>query len=80
MREFEVMLRSVKDVQEFVGLSTTMGFPIEVDDGHHRVNGSSFMEMFCLDCTRPLTVTAYCTDAQFEGFLHAAQRFLTGSH
>ncbi len=76
MREFTVRLRSVKDVQDFVSLSTTMGFPVEVDDGHHRVNGCSFMEMFCLDCNHPLTVTAHCSDDQFEGFLSAAGRFL----
>ncbi len=76
MREFTVSLRSVKDVQDFVGLATTMGFPVEVEDDHHRVNGCSFMEMFCLDCTRPLTVTAQCSDDQFEGFKAAARRFL----
>lgn len=76
MREFTVSLRSVKDVQDFVGLATNMGFPIEVEDGHHRVNGCSFMEMFCLDCTRPLTISASCADDQFEAFLEAAARFL----
>ncbi len=76
MREFVVRLRSVKDVQDFVSLSTTMGFPVAVDDGHHRVNGCSFMEMFCLDCTRPLTISAECSESQFEAFRKAAQRFL----
>lgn len=76
MREFTVKLRSVKDVQDFVGLATNMGFPIEVEDGHHCVNGCSFMEMFCLDCTRPLTVKARCDDSQFESFRGAAARFL----
>lgn len=75
MLEFRVRLRSVKDVQEFVNLATTMGFPIEVEDGHHRVDGDSFMEMFCLDCTGPLTVSAECTEEQFVVFRKAAQRF-----
>lgn len=75
MWEFTVRLKSVKDVQDFVGLATTMGFPIEVDDGHHRVNGGSFMEMFCLDCTKPLTVSARCSEEQFVYFRNAAHRF-----
>lgn len=75
MWEFTVRLRSVKDVQEFVSLATTMGFPVEVEDGHHRVNGGSFMEMFCLDCTKPLTVCAQCSEDQFTSFRSAAQRF-----
>lgn len=75
MREFTVRLKSVKDVQEFVSLATTMGFPVEVEDGHHRVNGDSFMEMFCLDCTASLTVSAKCSEEQFAAFRKAAQRF-----
>ncbi len=76
MREFQVSLRSVKDVRDFVGLATTMGFQVDVEDGHHHVNGGSFMEMFCLDCTRPLKVTAKCSEEEFEGFRRAAERFL----
>lgn len=75
MWEFTVRLRSVKDVQDFVSLATTMGFPIEVEDSRHRVNGDSFMEMFCLDCTSPLTVSAQCSEEQFLAFQKAAERF-----
>ncbi len=75
MLEFSVRLRSVKDVQEFVSLATTMGFPIEVEDDRHRVNGGSFMEMFCLDCTSPLKVSAKCSEEQFTAFRKAAERF-----
>ncbi len=78
MREFEIKLQSVRDVQAFVGLATTMSFTVLVDDGHHRVNGNSFMEMFCLDCTCPLTVSAECSDEEFEGFRTAAADFLAG--
>ncbi len=75
MWKFTVRLKSVKDVQDFVGLSTTMGFPIEVEDDRHRVNGDSFMEMFCLDCASPLTVSAECSEEQFAAFRKAAERF-----
>ena len=76
MRDFTIRLHSVQEVQEFVGLATTMGFPVQVEDGHHRVDGDSFMEMFCLDCARPLTVSCQCDDAQLEAFRAAAKRFL----
>lgn len=75
MREFQITLRSVQDVQDFVGLSTTMSFTVLVSDAHHRVNGNSFMEMFCLDFTSPLTVTAECGEQEFETLRFAAQRF-----
>ena len=52
MREFQVRLQSVQDVQEFVSLSTARGFPV-IRDANNKVNGKSFMEMFCLDSVRP---------------------------
>ncbi len=76
MREFTVQLHSVKDVQEFVGLATTTGFPVLVNDGRHEVNGNSFMEMFCLDCSHSLTISCQCDEAQLEAFRTASQRFL----
>ena len=76
MKEFMVCLHSVQEVQEFVGLATTMGFPVQVEDGHHRVDGDSFMEMCCLDYYRPLTVICQCDDVQLETFRTAAKRYL----
>ena len=78
MREFAICLQSVQDVQEFVGLATNMAFPVQVGDGRHRVNGKSFMEMFCLDFARPLTVSAQCSEEEWEIFLRRAERFLVG--
>ena len=49
MREFQVRLQSVQDVQEFVSLSTARGFPVIIRDANNKANGKSFMEMFCLD-------------------------------
>ena len=49
MREFEIRLRSVQEVQDFVDLATTKPFTVLVCDDYHRVNGKSFMEMFCLN-------------------------------
>lgn len=77
MREFQINLRSVQEVREFVGLATTMPFTILVADCHHRVNGKSFMEMFCLDLTHPLTVSAQCGDTEFSQFRAVARHFLT---
>ncbi len=75
-REFQIKLQSVQDVQEFVAIATTMGFTVMVSDGLHRVNAHCFMEMFCLDLTRALTVSAQCTDVEFDRLRQAAQVFL----
>ena len=76
MREFEIRLRSVQDVQDFVDLATTRPFTILVCDDNHQVNGKSFMEMFCLNFSNRLRVQSEGYDWEFEQFLRDAQRFL----
>ena len=77
MREFKIRLRSVQEVQEFVDLATTKPFVILVCDDSRRVNGKSFMEMFCLNFSNCLTVQSEGYDWEFDQFLRDAQRFLT---
>ena len=74
MREFQIRLQSVQDVQEFVSLSTARSFPVAIRDANNKVNGKSFMEMFCLTLTAPLRVTADCTAAEFETFRTAIEQ------
>ena len=76
MREFEIRLRSVQDVQEFVTLATTRSFTVLVSDDHHRVNGKSFMEMFCLNFSNRLIAAAECSEQEFEQFRSEAWHFL----
>ena len=74
-KDFMIRLGSVRDVEEFVNLSTAQPYSIYLDDGAHRVNGKSFMEMFCLVLTRPLRVTLECSDEQFRGFFQKTSRY-----
>ena len=76
MREFEIRLRSVKDVQDFVALCTSRNFLITVRDSHNKINGQSFMELFCLNFAEPLRVVADCTEAELEALVHDAACFL----
>ena len=68
VQEFIIHLSSVRDVEDFVRISTAQPFPISLDDGQHRVNGKSFMELFCLVLTRPLRVTLEGTEPQARDF------------
>ena len=76
MREFQVRLQSVQDVQEFVSLSTARGFPVIIRDANNNVNGKSFMEMFCLDLCGPLRVNVDCSEEELAAFCGDAERFL----
>ena len=71
-----VHLDCVLDVEDFVAMTTPKRYPIFLDDGRRRVNGKSFMEMFCLDFNQPLRVVAQCSDEELEALCADAQRFL----
>ena len=64
MLEFAIRLGSVQDVQDFVAVTTTRPFTITVRDEHNKINADSFMELFCLNFTRPLRVVCDCNEAE----------------
>ena len=76
MREFEIRLGSVKDVQDLVALATSRSFRITIRDEHNKINAQSFMELFCLNFAHPLRVVADCTEAELEQLARDADRFL----
>ena len=77
MKEFEIRLASVQDVQEFVSIATSKPYPICVRDYRMQVNGKSFIGMVSLDHSRPLLVQADCEDCALESFRNVVQKFLT---
>lgn len=76
MREFQIMLRSLSDVREFVSLSTVQPFGVFITAPHQKVNAKSFIGMFAVDYSQPVTVSMECDELQFESFRQAAARFL----
>ena len=76
MQEFEIRLSSVADVQEFVDIATTRPFAVTIHDANNKIKGGSFMEMFCLDFSRPVRVVCDCTDEELQQFRQDASRFL----
>ena len=76
MREFQIRLRSVQDVQDFVAIATSRPFLINVRDEYNKINAQSFMELFCLNFSQSLRVVADCTEAELESLMRDAERFL----
>ena len=76
MREFWIRLGSVQDVQEFVSLAATRTYPVVVRDEHNKINADSFMELFCLDFTRPLRVVCDCSEEELNWLKQDLRRFL----
>ena len=76
MKEFDIRLRSVQDVHDFVNLASSKPFTILVCDGYCRVNGKSFTEMFSLNFNNQLRVMSEGYDWEYEQLLRDAQRFM----
>ena len=72
-----IRLGSVRDVEDFVRISTEQPYPVFLDDGNQQVNGKSFMEMFCLDFSAPITARLDCSQEEFDRFRQDAARFDT---
>ena len=71
----KIHFASLNDVQEFVGLATLQPYAVQVQDKERTVNAKSFMEMFTLDFSTPLSVTV-SGDGNEARFAHAAKKFL----
>ncbi len=76
MLEFDIILRSLQQVERFVSLAMVQPFEIVVGNERQYVNGKDFMGMFSLDYSSPVRVSAKCTPEQFSCFRTSAEEFL----
>lgn len=76
MRQFNICVRSFRQVQDFVALAMVQPFEVLVGNDRQQVNGKSFIGMFSLDYKRPLQVSVKCSDEEFGRFCQDAAQFI----
>ena len=76
MREFHIVLHSLRQVQDFVCLAMVQPFEILVGNERQSINGKDLMGMFSLDYTVPVRVRMQCSQEEFSAFQSSAARFL----
>lgn len=76
MHGFDIILRSFRQVQDFVRLATNQPFEVTVGNENQHISGKDFMGMFSLDYSRPVTVRMRCTEEEFLAFRNAAGEFV----
>lgn len=76
VREFQIRLCSLSDIQAFVSLSTVQPFAVFISNSRQKINAKSFIGMFAIDYREPVTVTMECGEVEFLQFRQAAARFL----
>lgn len=76
MHQFNIVMHSFGQVQEFVKLAQDQPFDVMVGNEHQSINGKDIMGMFSLDYRYPLQVTVTCSDSEFEIFHHQAEELI----
>ena len=66
--DFYVTLRSMQQVQRFVSLATVQPFAVYAGNDSQWVSAKDLMGMFSLDYSRPLRITADCSDEEKNRF------------
>ena len=76
MREIKVQFQSFRDVREFSQLAARQPFQITVGTEKYRVNATSVLGIFTLNCRRPLTASFTCSEDDFLRFTGEAEKYL----
>ena len=76
MREFHIVLRSLRQVQEFVAIAMVQPFDVLVGNERQHINGKDLMGMFSLDYSAPIPVRMKCTQEEFSSFCASASQYL----
>jgi phosphotransferase system HPr-like phosphotransfer protein len=73
MKTFNIMLKSINDVKDFVNIANRFDFDIDMTSGRYVVDAKSIMGIFSLDLSKSIKVEAH---ADAEGkFYSEAKRF-----
>lgn len=76
MLEFDIILRSLKQVQDFVALAMVQPFEIFVGNDRQSINGKDLMGMFSLDYSQSVRVRMDCTPEQVSCFRASLEALL----
>lgn len=74
MRTFNIMLKSINDVKEFVNTVNKYDFDVDLTSGRYVVDAKSIMGIFSLDLSKPIKVEVHSEDA--ASFLEEIKAFI----
>jgi phosphocarrier protein HPr len=74
MKAFNVMLRSINDVKDFVNLVNKYKFDVDLTSGRYVVDAKSIMGIFSLDLSKPIRVEVHADEC--DSFCSEINSFL----
>ena len=73
MKTFNILLKSINDVKDFVNISNRYDFDVDLTSGRYVVDAKSIMGIFSLDLSKSIKVEAH-TDSP-DAFYNEVKRF-----
>jgi phosphotransferase system HPr-like phosphotransfer protein len=73
MRTFNILLKSINDVKDFVNISNRYDFDVDLTSGRYVVDAKSIMGIFSLDLSKSIKVEIHCDDG--ADFYSEVKRF-----
>ena len=62
MRTFNIILKSINDVKDFVNIVNKYDFDVDMTSGRYVVDAKSIMGIFSLDLSKPIKVEVHSDD------------------
>ncbi|HEX9062957.1 MAG TPA: HPr family phosphocarrier protein [Clostridia bacterium] len=74
MKTFNISLKSISDVKDFVNIVSRYDFDVDLSSGRYVVDAKSIMGIFSLDLSKPIKVQVY--GEQAEKFYEEVKNFV----
>lgn len=62
MKSFNILLKSINDVKDFVNVVNRYDFDVDLSSGRYIVDAKSIMGIFSLDLSKPIKVEVHAED------------------
>ena len=62
MKTFNIMLKSINDVKDYVNIVNKYDFDVDMTSGRYVVDAKSIMGIFSLDLSKPIKVEVHSDD------------------
>ena len=74
MKTFNILLKSINDVKDFVNIVNKYDFDIDLTSGRYIVDAKSIMGIFSLDLSKPIKVEVHSDNA--DDFINEIKAFI----
>jgi phosphocarrier protein HPr len=75
MKTFNIMLKSINDVKDFVNIVNKYAFDIDLTSGRYIVDAKSIMGIFSLDLSKPIRVEVHADEC--DSFCDEIKNFIS---